>query len=73
PWRAERYGNAGIYIKEKYDSYQKKFFQEMKVITRNEITTYACYGDLDFITNGTFKKIDETKNPLEVINLSEFK
>lgn len=73
PWRAERYGNAGIYIKEKYDSYQKKFFQEMKVITRNEITTYACYGDLNFITNGTFKKIDETKNPLEVINLSEFK
>ena len=57
PWRAERYGNAGIYIKEKYDSYQKKFFQEMKVMTRNKILTYACYGDLNFVTSGTFKKL----------------
>lgn len=45
----------------------------MKVMTRNKILTYACYGDLNFVTSGTFKKIDETDNPLGTITLAEFK
>lgn len=73
PWKAEKYENAAVYIKEKYDPYQKKFFEEMKVITPKNIHTYARYTDYPGTVQGAFKYIDEVANPLKVINVAEFK
>lgn len=74
PWKAERYGNAGIYLKEKYDVHQKKFFEELKVVTREQITTYARYTDDSMLGGaGVFKEIEQVPNPLGNINLAEFK
>lgn len=74
PWRAERYGNAGIYIREKYDTHIKKFYEEMKVVTKKDIHTYNRYVETSLmgVTN-KFRHIDTVTNPLGNINLSEFK
>lgn len=74
PWRAERYQNGAVFIREKYDVLQKKFYEEMKVVTENKIVTYDRYVDTNLINgSGRFTKTDETKNPLGNIYLAEFK
>ncbi len=74
PWKAERYWNGAVFIREKYDSYQKKFFEELKVVTKDKIITYARYVETNGFSSGsTFKRIDDVKNPLNNIFLSEFK
>lgn len=74
PWLAERYQNGAVFIREKYDTMQRKFYQEMKVVTQETILTYDRYVDSSLIgISGKFKLIDEAKNPLENIYLSEFK
>ena len=74
PWKAERYWNGAIFIREKYDSYLKKYFEELKVVTNDNIITYARYVETNGFSSGeVFKKIDEVKNPLNNIFLSEFK
>lgn len=74
PWRAEKYENADIYIREKYDTHQKKFFEEMKVVTKKKILTYNRYVETNLMNAAeTFKLTSETDNPLETFYLSEFK
>ncbi|MBJ0420028.1 phage portal protein, partial [Enterococcus faecalis] len=74
PWKAEKYENADIFIREKYDTHQKKFFEEMKVITKERIRIYSRYIEFNLVgTSGTFKLIEEVENPLETFYLSEFK
>nr|WP_048604118.1 phage portal protein [Enterococcus massiliensis] len=73
PWKAEKYENGAIYIREKYDSYQKKYYEEMKVITQKNIYTYARYIDGVTQNFGRFKYLGEVSNPLGTINLTEFK
>ncbi|GGD05225.1 phage portal protein [Enterococcus wangshanyuanii] len=74
PWFAERYQNGAVFIREKYDTMQRKFYQEMKVVTENEIETYDRYIDSSLIgITNKFKLTDKVKNPLENIYLSEFK
>ncbi|MGM0326302.1 SPP1 family phage portal protein [Enterococcus sp. AZ090] len=74
PWKAEKYENADVYIREKYDTHQKKFFEELKVITKETISTYNRYVETDLLDSaGTFKLLSEEKNPLETFYLSEFK
>lgn len=73
PWKAEKYENGAVYIKEKYDPYQKKFYEEMKVVTPHKIYTYARYTDYPGTVQGAFKALDSVPNPLGVINLTEFK
>ncbi|MGG5341142.1 phage portal protein [Enterococcus sp. AZ192] len=74
PWFAERYQNGAVFIREKYDTMQRKFYQEMKVVTENEIETYDRYIDSSLIgITNKFKLMDKVKNPLENIYLSEFK
>lgn len=62
-----------MYIKEKYDPYQKKFYEEMKVVTPKSIFTYARYTDYPGTVQGAFKPLGNVPNPLGVINLTEFK
>ncbi|MDQ8661636.1 phage portal protein [Enterococcus sp. FR159] len=74
PWRAEKYENADIFIREKYDTHQKKFFEEMKVVTKKKILTYKRYVETNLMNAAeTFKLTSETDNPLETFYLSEFK
>ncbi len=74
PWKAEKYENADIFIREKYDTHQKKFFEEMKVITKERIRIYSRYIEFNLVSvSGTFKLIEEVDNPLETFYLSEFK
>lgn len=74
PWRAEKYENADIFIREKYDTHQKKFFEEMKVVTKKKILTYNRYVETNLMNAAeTFKLTSETDNPLETFYLSEFK
>ena len=73
PWKAEKYENGAVYIKEKYDPYQKKFYEEMKVVTPESIFTYARYTDYIGTVQGAFKPLGNVPNPLGVINLTEFK
>lgn len=74
PWRAEKYENADIFIREKYDTHQKKFFEEMKVVTNKKILTYNRYVETNLMNAAeTFKLTSETDNPLETFYLSEFK
>ncbi|MGO4984589.1 phage portal protein [Collinsella sp. Sow4_E3] len=74
PWRAEKYENADIFIREKYDTHQKKFFEEMKVVTKKKILTYNRYVETNVMNAAeTFKLTSETDNPLETFYLSEFK
>ncbi|WP_445450983.1 phage portal protein [Enterococcus faecalis] len=74
PWKAEKYENADIFIREKYDTHQKKFFEEMKVITKERIRIYSRYIEFNLVSvSGTFKLIEEVENPLETFYLSEFK
>ncbi|HBC2593292.1 TPA: phage portal protein [Enterococcus faecalis] len=74
PWRAEKYENADIFIREKYDTHQKKFFEEMKVVTKKKILTYNRYVEMNLMNAAeTFKLTAETDNPLETFYLSEFK
>ncbi|EGO8132851.1 phage portal protein [Enterococcus faecalis] len=74
PWKAEKYENADIFIREKYDTHQKKFFEEMKVITKERIRIYSRYIKFNLVSvSGTFKLIEEVENPLETFYLSEFK
>lgn len=74
PWRAEKYENADIFIREKYDTHQKKFFEEMKVVTKKKILTYDRYVETNLMNAAeTFKLTAETDNPLETFYLSEFK
>ncbi|MFG5393527.1 phage portal protein [Enterococcus faecalis] len=74
PWRAEKYENADIFIREKYDTHQKKFFEEMKVVTKKKILTYNRYVKTNLMNAAeTFKLTSETDNPLETFYLSEFK
>lgn len=74
PWKAEKYGNAAVFIREKYDVYLKKYFEELKVVTNENIITYARYVETNgFNSDGTFRRIDDVKNPLNNIFLSEFK
>ncbi len=74
PWRAEKYENADIFIREKYDTHQKKFFEEMKVVTKKKILTYNRYVETNLMNAAeTFKLTAETDNPLETFYLSEFK
>lgn len=74
PWRAEKYENGAVYIKEKYDTLQKKFFEELTLITAEEIIIYNQYVDSGVIyVKPAFKKTGRVTNPLSVINLSEFK
>lgn len=74
PWKAEKYENADIFIREKYDTHQKKFFEEMKVITKKRICIYSRYVESNLVSaSGTFKLIEEVENPLETFYLSEFK
>jgi Phage portal protein, SPP1 Gp6-like. len=74
PWRAEKYENGAIYIKEKYDPYIKKYYDEMILITESTIFTYNQYVEttVPYLT-AAFKKTGEVPNPLGVIYLSEFK
>lgn len=74
PWRSEKYENADIFIREKYDTHQKKFFEEMKVVTKKKILTYNRYVETNLMNAAeTFKLTSETDNPLETFYLSEFK
>ena len=74
PWKAEKYENADIFIREKYDTHQKKFFEEMKVITKERIRIYSRYIEFNLVgVSGTFKLIEEVENPLDTFYLSEFK
>lgn len=74
PWRAEKYENADIFIREKYDTHQKKFYEEMKVVTKKKILTYNRYVETNLMNAAeTFKLTSETDNPLETFYLSEFK
>ena len=74
PWRAEKYENADIFIRENYDTHQKKFFEEMKVVTKKKILTYNRYVETNLMNAAeTFKLTAETDNPLETFYLSEFK
>lgn len=74
PWRAEKYENADIFIREKYDTHQKKFLEEMKVVTKKKILTYNRYVETNLMNAAeTFKLTSETDNPLETFYLSEFK
>ncbi|WP_159153971.1 phage portal protein [Enterococcus faecalis] len=74
PWKAEKYENADIFIREKYDTHQKNFFEEMKVITKERIRIYSRYIEFNLVSvSGTFKLIEEVENPLETFYLSEFK
>ncbi|WP_085390486.1 phage portal protein [Enterococcus faecalis] len=74
PWRAEKYENADIFIREKYDTHQKKFFEEMKVVTKKKMLTYNRYVETNLMNAAeTFKLTSETDNPLETFYLSEFK
>lgn len=74
PWKAEKYWNGAVFIREKYDPYVKKYFEELKVITDKSIITYARYVESNgFNSGGVFKKVDDVKNPLNNIFLSEFK
>ncbi|HAP4810353.1 portal protein [Enterococcus faecalis] len=74
PWKAEKYENADIFIREKYDTHQKKIFEEMKVITKERIRIYSRYIEFNLVSvSGTFKLIEEVENPLETFYLSEFK
>ncbi|MGG9517537.1 phage portal protein [Klebsiella pneumoniae] len=74
PWKAEKYENADIFIREKYDTHQKKFFEEMKVVTKKKILTYNRYVETNLMNAAeTFKLTAETDNPLETFYLSEFK
>lgn len=74
PWRAEKYENADIFIREKYDTHQKKFFEEMKVVTKKKILTYNRHVETNLMNAAeTFKLTAETDNPLETFYLSEFK
>lgn len=73
PWRAEKYENGAIYIREKYDSYQKKYYEEMKIVTDKSIQTYARYVDGVIQDFGKFRFLSEVDNPLGSINLAEFK
>lgn len=74
PWRAEKYENADIFIREKYDTHQKKFFEEMKVVTKKKILMYNRYVETNLMNAAeTFKLTSETDNPLETFYLSEFK
>ena len=74
PWRAEKYENADIFIREKYDTHQKKFFEEMKVVTKKKILTYNRYVETNLMNAAeTFKLTSDTDNPLETFYLSEFK
>ncbi|EEI10457.1 hypothetical protein HMPREF0348_3039, partial [Enterococcus faecalis TX0104] len=55
-------------------AHQKKFFEELKVITKETILTYSRYVETDLMASaGTFKLLSEEKNPLETFYLSEFK
>ena len=73
PWKAEKYENADIFIREKYDTHQK-IFEEMKVITKERIRIYSRYIEFNLVSvSGTFKLIEEVENPLETFYLSEFK
>ena len=51
PWKAEKYENADIFIREKYDAHQKKFFEELKVITKETILTYSRYVETDLMAS----------------------
>lgn len=73
PWKAEKYENGAVYIQDKYDSYQKKYYEELKLVTESKIVTYARYVDGVTQDFGKFKFLDEVENPLGIINLSEFK
>ncbi|MDT2832259.1 phage portal protein [Vagococcus carniphilus] len=74
PWKAERYWNGAVFIREKYDPYIKKYYEEMKVVTEKTILTFNRYVESNgFNSGGTFKKTDEVVNPLNNIYLSEFK
>lgn len=74
PWKAERYWNGAVFIREKYDPYIKKYYEEMKVVTKKTILTYNRYVETNgFNSGGVFKKTDEVPNPLSNIYLSEFK
>mgnify|MGYP001046567123 FL=1 len=52
PWKAEKYENADIFIREKYDTHQKKFFEEMKVITKKRICIYSRYVESNLVKIG---------------------
>ena len=73
PWKAEKYENGAVYIQDKYDSLQKKYYEELKLVTESKIITYARYVDGVAQDFGKFKFLDEVENPLGIINLSEFK
>ncbi|WP_321388682.1 phage portal protein [uncultured Enterococcus sp.] len=74
PWRAEKYENGAVYIKEKYDTLQKKFYEELTLVTEDEITVYNQYVDLGVLyASPAFRETDKTTNPLKAIYLSEFK
>jgi hypothetical protein len=73
PWKAEKYENGAVYIQDKYDSYQKKYYEELKLVTESKIVTYARYIDGVAQDFGKFKFLDDVTNPLGTINLSEFK
>lgn len=73
PWKAEKYENGAVYIQDKYDSYQKKYYEELKLVTESKIVTYARYVDGVAQDFGNFKFLDDVPNPLGTINLSEFK
>ncbi|MGM0124693.1 SPP1 family phage portal protein [Enterococcus sp. AZ194] len=74
PWRAEKYENGAIYIKEKYDPYMKKYYDELVLVTDKEITTYNQYVDSNISSiSPAFKNMGAVVNPLNIIYLSEFK
>lgn len=74
PWKAEKYENGAVFMREKYDSYLKKYFEEMTVITPKEIHVYARYIEPNGLSGGgAFRNLGKTTNPLETIYLTEFK
>lgn len=74
PWKAEKYENAAVYVKEKYDTHVKKYFEEMKVVTKNKIWTYCRYVETNALYAASrFIFMEESENPLKSINLAEFK
>ena len=61
-----------LFVKIRHTS--KKFFEEMKVITKERIRIYSRYIEFNLVSvSGTFKLIEEVENPLETFYLSEFK
>lgn len=73
PWMAEKYENGAVFIRIKYDTRKRQFYQELTLITEEEITVYKSYSSDNSISTGDFNAGESKPNPLGAIYLAEFK